>query len=131
MSNIDSRDQGAIRVLRVLRIWDQKVTKQAMARDPIGNAGRREQQTVMGSGPWATRARKQDGGHMLSSLHFSRLLVGSVLCLSAVIAGAQSFRVQCPTSTITHPNAVNNNSEPAYTGPTTLSAPSATTYQAP
>jgi FtsP/CotA-like multicopper oxidase with cupredoxin domain len=32
-------------------------------------------------------------------------------------ARAQSFRVQCPTSTITHPNA-DNNSEPAYTGPT-------------
>src|SRR5256885_1171168 len=35
---------------------------------------------------------------------------------------AQSFRVQCPTSTITHPGA-NNNSEPAYTGPT-YTAPS-------
>jgi hypothetical protein len=34
---------------------------------------------------------------------------------------AQSFRVQCPSSTITHPNANNNNSEPVYTGPTTLS----------
>ena len=30
---------------------------------------------------------------------------------------AQSFRVQCPTSTITH-NGANNDSEPAYTGPT-------------
>jgi FtsP/CotA-like multicopper oxidase with cupredoxin domain len=30
---------------------------------------------------------------------------------------AQSFRVQCPTSTITHPNAANNNAEPAYSGP--------------
>jgi hypothetical protein len=37
----------------------------------------------------------------------------------ATMAGAQSFRVQCPTSTITHPNAANNNSEPAYNGPTT------------
>ena len=33
-------------------------------------------------------------------------------------ASAQSFRVQCPTSTITHPVAANNNSEPAYNGPT-------------
>jgi len=33
---------------------------------------------------------------------------------------AQQFRVQCPTSTITHPSALHdNNSEPAYTGPTT------------
>jgi FtsP/CotA-like multicopper oxidase with cupredoxin domain len=55
---------------------------------------------------------------MLSSIHFSRLLVGSVLCVAASLAGAQSFRVQCPTSTITHPVDANNNSEPAYTGPT-------------
>jgi hypothetical protein len=36
----------------------------------------------------------------------------------AVSASAQSFRVQCPTSTITHPVAANNNAEPAYAGPT-------------
>ena len=36
-------------------------------------------------------------------------------------ASAQSFRVQCPTSTITHPNASANNVEPAYAGPTTFS----------
>jgi len=42
-----------------------------------------------------------------------------LLCgLTPLVASAQSFRVQCPTSTITHPNAANNNSEPAYTGPT-------------
>ncbi len=33
---------------------------------------------------------------------------------------SQSFRVQCPTSTITHPNAANNNAEPVYSGPTTM-----------
>ncbi len=50
-----------------------------------------------------------------------------VFCFSAVLilaaageVNAQSFRVQCPTSTITHPNAANNNSEPPYTGPTTF-----------
>src|SRR5260370_102602 len=37
-------------------------------------------------------------------------------------ATAQSFRVQCPTSTITHPTAANNNSEPAYAGPTKFTA---------
>jgi hypothetical protein len=42
-----------------------------------------------------------------------------LVCLATVAASAQSFRVQCPTSTITHPNAANNNSEPAYNGPTT------------
>jgi FtsP/CotA-like multicopper oxidase with cupredoxin domain len=31
---------------------------------------------------------------------------------------AQSFRVQCPTSTITHPDVAANNTEPAYVGPT-------------
>jgi len=41
----------------------------------------------------------------------------------ALPAAAQSFRVQCPESTITHPSALNNNSaEPAYTGATTLGA---------
>jgi Multicopper oxidase len=42
------------------------------------------------------------------------------IIVSAVCANAQSFRVQCPTSTITHPVAANNNSEPAYNGPTTF-----------
>ena len=37
-----------------------------------------------------------------------------LLSAFAVSASAQSFRVQCPTSTITHPVAANNNSEPAY-----------------
>jgi hypothetical protein len=44
-----------------------------------------------------------------------------LVCLATVCASAQSFRVQCPTSTITHPDPSNagvNNSEPAYTGPT-------------
>jgi hypothetical protein len=49
----------------------------------------------------------------------------------AAPAMAQSFRVQCPTSTITHPTAANNNSEPAYNGPTTWTAPTATSYQTP
>jgi hypothetical protein len=37
-------------------------------------------------------------------------------CLAALPAAAQSFRVQCPTTTLTHPAAIN--SEPAYNGPT-------------
>ena len=41
-----------------------------------------------------------------------------LICLATVGASAQSFRVQCPTSTITHPTAANNNTEPSYTGPT-------------
>ena len=35
-----------------------------------------------------------------------------LISFATVAASAQSFRVQCPTSTITHPNAANNNSEP-------------------
>jgi hypothetical protein len=41
----------------------------------------------------------------------------ALLSVCAVPAMAQSFRVQCPNSTITHP-AATNNSEPAYTAPT-------------
>jgi FtsP/CotA-like multicopper oxidase with cupredoxin domain len=53
--------------------------------------------------------------------------LGSVLSCSVVLlcaalpCASQSFQVQCPTTTITHPNAANNNSEPAYTAPTTFS----------
>ena len=55
-----------------------------------------------------------------------------LVCVATVAANAQSFRVQCPTTTVTHPsNLHNNNSEPAYTGPTVLSAPSNTTFQRP
>jgi FtsP/CotA-like multicopper oxidase with cupredoxin domain len=39
--------------------------------------------------------------------------------LASVAASAQSFRVQCPASTITHP-AASNNAEPAYVGATTF-----------
>jgi FtsP/CotA-like multicopper oxidase with cupredoxin domain len=38
---------------------------------------------------------------------------------AAATANAQSFRVQCPTTTITH-TALNNNSEPAYTSATAI-----------
>jgi len=53
-----------------------------------------------------------------------------LMFVTAMPAAAQSFRVQCPTSTITHPNAANNNSEPPYTGPTTL-AVNSSGFQAP
>src|SRR5467141_5005018 len=44
------------------------------------------------------------------------------LCFATFSANAHSFRVQCPTSTITHPVAANNNSEPVYVGPTYAAA---------
>jgi len=43
----------------------------------------------------------------------------ALIFVAALPAAAQSFRVECPTSTITHPSALHdNNSEPAYVGPT-------------
>ena len=47
-------------------------------------------------------------------------------CVVALPAAAQSFRVQCPTSTITHPVAANNNTEPSYDGPTQFTPQSQT-----
>src|SRR5437879_2892121 len=49
--------------------------------------------------------------------HHIGLLI-ALVSLATGVARAQSFRVQCPTSTITHPVAANNDSEPAYAGPT-------------
>ena len=57
-----------------------------------------------------------------------------IVVFAAVAASAQSFRVQCPTSTITHPwtgtncgtnptAAGCNNTEPVYNGPTQFNAP--------
>src|SRR5215472_1563040 len=46
-------------------------------------------------------------------------LVTSLLALATAVAGAQSFHVQCPATTITHPNALPlGSSEPPYVGPT-------------
>ena len=53
----------------------------------------------------------------MRKLHHIGLFI-ALVCLSTGVARAQSFRVQCPTSTITHPVAANNNAEPAYAGPT-------------
>ena len=55
---------------------------------------------------------------MLSTQLLRRGFAALTLALITLPAAAQSFRVQCPTSTITHPTAANNNSEPAYVGPT-------------
>jgi FtsP/CotA-like multicopper oxidase with cupredoxin domain len=47
--------------------------------------------------------------------------IAASLYFIALPAGAQSFQVQCPDSTITHPKALHdNNSEPAYSGATTF-----------
>src|SRR5215475_4843357 len=54
----------------------------------------------------------------MSPLYFSLVLV----VVMTVAANAQSFQVQCPASTITHPTAANNNAEPDYVGPTSFTA---------
>ena len=55
----------------------------------------------------------------------SRVWIPILLVVFATVAAsAQSFRVQCPNSTITHPDPSGsgvNNSEPAYTEPTQFS----------
>jgi len=51
-----------------------------------------------------------------------------LVCLATITASAQSFRVQCPTTTITHPTAANL--EPAYNGPTNF-APGPAGYLVP
>ena len=53
-----------------------------------------------------------------------------LVCFATVAASAQSFRVQCPNSTITHP-AANNDLEPAYSGPTTLTVDAAGKFLKP
>jgi hypothetical protein len=63
-----------------------------------------------------------EGGKRMSSRNAGTLLYLSVfMFVAAIPATSQSFRVQCPTSTITHPDPGNvgvNNAEPAYTAPT-------------
>src|SRR5579862_8105826 len=55
--------------------------------------------------------------------------------LATLGARAQSFRVQCPTSTVTHPASNpnsptgDNNSEPPYNGPTQFTRPATGTQQ--
>src|SRR5438270_6141820 len=60
---------------------------------------------------------------MISHQLISWRLAAVLVVLLALPDGAQSLRVQCPTSTITHPSTLHDNtSEPAYVGPTTLVA---------
>jgi hypothetical protein len=66
----------------------------------------------------------------MRSLTQSALWLGVALgCLAALPAAAQSFRVQCPASTITHPNAANNSTTLPYNGPTQFTTPTSGTQQ--
>jgi hypothetical protein len=67
---------------------------------------------------------------MSSRLAGSVLSVLATVCIAVSSATAQSFRVQCPTDTITHPASLTNvNKEPAYTGPTTFALSTVHTQQ--
>jgi len=48
-------------------------------------------------------------------------LLTLIIVFGATTGLAQSFQIQCPFKTITHPTAANNNAEPVYNGPTVLS----------
>jgi FtsP/CotA-like multicopper oxidase with cupredoxin domain len=83
--------------------------------------------------------RQEAGGHMFNTLLIRRGLPTILLAFLALPAGAQSFRVQCPTSTITHPVRttakpnlpVDNNSEPAYAAVTTFATDPTGAYLVP
>src|SRR6266403_5109905 len=64
---------------------------------------------------------------VMRKMHHIGLLIAFV-CLATGVARAQSFRVQCPTSTITHPTAATT--EPAYTAPTFTSGQTYVTSKA-
>jgi hypothetical protein len=69
------------------------------------------------------------GGHNAVRKLYQLLVPVIVFGLAPVFASAQSFRVQCPTGTITHPASNtasptgDNNSEPPYNGPTQFTVP--------
>ena len=69
----------------------------------------------------------------MRSLTQLALWLGAALgCLAALPAAAQSFRVQCPTSTITHPDPANsgvNSTTTPYNGPTQYTVPTTGTQQ--
>src|SRR6516164_6182007 len=56
------------------------------------------------------------------------LLVG-LICMTALTASAQSFRVQCPQSTITHPDPTTTSNNNPYKGPTQFTRPTTGTAQ--
>ena len=72
---------------------------------------------------------------MRSITHSAAVLVAAVGLFISLPAAAQSFRVQCPTSTITHPTPTLDTSgnwiEPTYNGPTTFTNTAPGNYQVP
>jgi hypothetical protein len=60
--------------------------------------------------------RHSHQGGIRMSRRMGSLCIVAVVGTAAATLSAQSFRVQCPTSTITH-SGPTNDKEPAYTGP--------------
>jgi FtsP/CotA-like multicopper oxidase with cupredoxin domain len=73
---------------------------------------RRTQHITRAAG--AAEDNEQMASRFLKSIWFPVV----AMCAAAMPALAQSFLIQCPASTPTHPVAANNNAEPAYTGAT-------------
>jgi hypothetical protein len=97
------------RTLRSLQQWIVSLLSQAQ--HPGTSAPLKR-----GTHVWAMEFPNELGGRMaIRKLHQVGLLT-LVVSLMTVAASAQSFQVQCPTTTITHPTAANV--EPAYVGPT-------------
>jgi len=59
-----------------------------------------------------------EGGGMARRKLSTTVTLLVLMFVMAMPAAAQSFRVQCPTTTITHPTAASNNSPSPYSGPT-------------
>src|SRR6267378_3510707 len=88
-------------------------------RTPVPASGPPTKRGILGA--LLAPASQQGGQTVMRKLHHIGLLI-ALVCLATGVARGQSFRVQCPTSTLTHPVAANNNLEPAYTGPTVLAS---------
>jgi hypothetical protein len=100
----------------------------ALRKKRVGSALVDATEKVLGSQLQVTSAGRApadiEGGRMARTCDYRGILV-LLLSVAAMPAMSQSFRVQCPYSTITHPAAAptaalpnTNSQEPAYTGPT-------------
>src|SRR5436853_267143 len=71
-----------------------------------------------------TQCRQATSGVRMLTRHLlCRGFAALTLALITLPAAAQTFMVQCPTSTLLHPNAATSAAgEPAYTGPTNITA---------
>jgi FtsP/CotA-like multicopper oxidase with cupredoxin domain len=95
--------------------------KSAMSRGEIRISGRRRIAVNHSAAPSfqlspiakkALRAPAgSEGGRKVMRKQLQVWLPILLVCFATVAASAQSFRVQCPTKTITHPTEANNNSE--------------------